>query len=475
MENNGKHRNENGLNNIDVMNPFITPRREPGDFDEFELETTPTRRPEAPLPTPATERKGNPKRKVMVALIGIMAVICVTLGLYLYYGRTRKLDYQIAERQARKPTTQSPTGLEEATPSQTTVEAINQAKEELRKGAVPEPPASPAAAGTTQTDAITPVFPPYVVPEGTATNVRATGRGPEAAESDPVSGSGGNAPAARSGQSRYQGNSTAVTRSLYATPNAQEQRSGAAIQWNSTRAPATGKKIEPLAAPVPVPPFGARLPVRSMGAIYTLRDGGLAQFELTMDVSGPGWNLKRGTILVAKQQGSAHDRAYLSLVGFINPTTNRLVRLTGDLQGNDGAVGLKGKKRRIDSRWSSVFNRIATGGLALGQAALARGGATIIMPGASGIGSDFGLSQNALLRREFVEIPAGAPAYVLVTDLPNETKGVDSDPETPAEGTLTDEDLADLLSNGAAEEIRAALPRMAPEMRKLAQIVLGEK
>src|SRR5262249_57398138 len=103
---------------------------------------------------------------------------------------------------------------------------------------------------------------------------------------------------------------------------------------------------------VTVPSFGAMLPVRTLGAVYTLRQGSLARFELTRDMTGDGWALKRGTVLVGQQPGSEHDRAFLTLIGFIDPATNRLVRLSGDLLGGDAAPGLKGKRRRFNSRWT---------------------------------------------------------------------------------------------------------------------------
>ena len=55
-----------------------------------------------------------------------------------------------------------------------------------------------------------------------------------------------------------------------------------------------------------------------MGVLYTLRSGGLARFELTRDVKGNGWAMPRGTVLVGALRGAEFDRAYVSLVGFID-------------------------------------------------------------------------------------------------------------------------------------------------------------
>jgi hypothetical protein len=79
-------------------------------------------------------------------------------------------------------------------------------------------------------------------------------------------------------------------------------------------------------------------------------------------------------------------------------------------------------------------------------------------------------------RREFVEAPAGTPGFVMITDLPKETPAVDADPL--AEGnveTITDEELADILSSDSPEKIRAAMPRMTPEFRRIAEAVLKEQ
>jgi hypothetical protein len=248
--------------------------------------------------------------------------------------------------------------------------------------------------------------------------------------------------------------------------------------------PANNQTREPefiLAAPtilaktgVTLPSFGSLLPVRTLGAIYTLRSGSLARFELTRDVRGPGWEMKKGVTIVGRQQGGEYDRAYITLLGFIDPASGKLVKIGGDVLGSDGAPGLRGKRRQVNSRWTRVLGRAAQSAVSLGQAALSRGGTTVILPGA--ISPELSPGFNTINRREFVEIPAGAFGYVMITDLPQETRGVDADPlaETNRE-TLADEELAELLSSGSPEKIRAALPRMNPEMKRLALAVLQER
>jgi hypothetical protein len=202
--------------------------------------------------------------------------------------------------------------------------------------------------------------------------------------------------------------------------------------------------------------------------------------ELTRDIVGEGWALKKGTVLIAQQQGGAFDRAYVSVTGFIDPATNRFVKMTGELLGSDGAPGLKGKRRQISGRWSRAFNRVLNIAPGIAQAALARnGGGAVILP-AGGATSD--LIANGSFnfdRREFVEVEAGSPGYVMVTDLPGASKGVDADPDKylagAEQGSLSDEELAKLFSDGEPQQIKAAMPRMAPEMRKIAALAIGQQ
>ena len=89
-------------------------------------------------------------------------------------------------------------------------------------------------------------------------------------------------------------------------------------------------------------------------------------------------------------------------------------------------------------------------------------------------------------RNRFVEIVAGTPGYVMVTDLPVAIKGTDAnaalndqslarltdvDATRPATG-ISEREFAELLADGSPDEIRAKLQRMSPEMRKIALAVL---
>ena len=223
---------------------------------------------------------------------------------------------------------------------------------------------------------------------------------------------------------------------------------------------------------VALPPFGSMLPVRTTGALYTLRPG-LARFELTRDVRGQGWRMRKGTTLIGQQQGGEYDRAYVSLVGFIDPESKLFVKAQGEVLGADGAPGLQGKRKQISGRWARVLGRVASSAVSLGQAALSRGNSTtLVLPGA--VAPE--LTPSVASRREFVEVSAGTPAFVLITDLPKEAQGTDHDPLADGNGErLTDEELAELLSSESPEKIHAAMPRMTPELRRVAEAVLKEQ
>lgn len=249
---------------------------------------------------------------------------------------------------------------------------------------------------------------------------------------------------------------------------------------------------------VVTPPFGSVLPVRAIGGLYTLRSGALARFELTRDLIGNGWSMKRGTILVGTTKGGEYDRAYVSIIGFIDPQSGKLVKLGGDVLGGDGAAGLKGKSRQLDSRWVRVLGQVGNAALTLGGALLGgrSNGTVIISDGARSplinpisdeLSGVLGSQSDRNRRSQFVEVVAGTPGYVMVTDLPAAIKGTeangaldeqtvaalaDIDATRSATG-ISEREFAELLANGSPDEIRARLPRMSPEMRKIALAVMG--
>ena len=245
---------------------------------------------------------------------------------------------------------------------------------------------------------------------------------------------------------------------------------------------------------VPLPSFGSMLPVRSLGVIYTLRSGGLVRFELTRDVKGEGWLLPHGTVLVGALRGSEYDRAFISLIGFIDSESGRFVKISGDVLGSDGGTGVRGKRRKMSSGWSRVLGKLGEASLSIaGSLASSVGRRPVIITDAfGGAGSRVTSEFDGVLlskdRNVFVEVAAGTACYVMITELPEAIQGVDalakfsgrdvesradSDQRRDATG-ISEHELAELIQSGDSERIKLALPRMTPEMRRVAEAVMGQ-
>jgi hypothetical protein len=230
--------------------------------------------------------------------------------------------------------------------------------------------------------------------------------------------------------------------------------------------------------PTPSIPFGTLLPIRFLGAVYTLRSsGGLVRMELTRAVTGKNYSYPAGTVLVGSLRGSEYKRAFISVVGLIDPVSGGLVKFEGEVMGNDGASGVTGRKRQIKSTWSRIFGGLRdAGAVALGAIGNGRSGGTVVISDSTKQVSDelSGLIANNQNRSEFVEITAGTTAFVLVTDLPGEISDTERLGQNSKTATgLSETELADLFSEGNKEKIRAALPRMTPQFRVLAEKYLS--
>lgn len=260
-----------------------------------------------------------------------------------------------------------------------------------------------------------------------------------------------------------------------------------------TASPERTKK-ESSAGAVTLPSFGSMLPVRSLGVIYTLRSGGLVRFELTRDVKGKGWFLSHGTVLVGALRGSEYDRAFISLIGFIDSESGRFIKLGGDVLGSDGGTGVRGKRRKMSSGWSKILGKLGEASLNIaGSLASSVGHRPVIITDAlDGVSSRVvGEFDGVLLnknRNVFVEVAAGTSCYVMITELPEAIQGVDalarfsgrevesradSDQRRDATG-ISEHELAELIQSGDPERIKLALPRMTPEMRRVAEAVMSQ-
>jgi hypothetical protein len=231
--------------------------------------------------------------------------------------------------------------------------------------------------------------------------------------------------------------------------------------------------------PAVLPPFGTMLPVRTQGVIFTLRNNSYARMELTRDCAGPGWSLSKGTILVGRTTGGEYDRAFVSVIGYIDPRDNKLVKLSGDLLGADGAAGLPGKRIGVDrNRLKQTLRKVASSGVQVAgmMAGALTGRGTVVLDGAgyrlmNPITDEArGLVGSGTERNSFVKVQAGQAAYVMVSDLPKTQPAIDAPGEIELPGAahaLTDREVMELILFGTAEDIRAATPLMSDEQKQL--------
>lgn len=174
-------------------------------------------------------------------------------------------------------------------------------------------------------------------------------------------------------------------------------------------------------------PFGTLLPVRLVGSIYTFRNsGGFVRMELTRPVEGKGYSYPAGTTVVGNVRDGESGRAFVTIIGLIDPFSSELVKFGGELLGRDGSSGIEGRRRKLTSQWARFFNGLKeTAFSVLGSVGAIRSGSTVILSepirrGSESISEDF---SDAIIRNgkdnTFIEVSAGTNGYVLVTDLPD--------------------------------------------------------
>jgi hypothetical protein len=273
-------------------------------------------------------------------------------------------------------------------------------------------------------------------------------------------------------------NNAPLGRSLFFGIERKETAVSNTVSGTNTQIVSTTQSVNFTNQPTPPIPFGTLLPIRFLGAVYTLRaSGGLVRMELTKAVSGKNYSYPAGTVLVGTLRGSEYKRTFISVVGLIDPISGGLIRFEGEVMGNDGASGVTGRKRQIKSTWSRIFGGLRdAGAVALGAIGNGRSGGTVVISDASSKVSDelSGLIGNNRNQSEFVEVSAGTTAFVLVTDLPDEISNAERLGQNSKTATgLSETELADLFSEGSKEKIRAALPRMTPQFRVLAEKYLS--
>lgn len=255
-----------------------------------------------------------------------------------------------------------------------------------------------------------------------------------------------------------------------------------AISTNSNpieKRPELTKASKVTTTSVVLPVFGTMLPVRTRGVIFSVRHDSYARLELARDCQGDGWSLSKGTLLVGRVSGSEYDRAYINILGYIDPGTNRLVKMAGEVMGSDGGAGMQGKRITVDrNSLKQTLSKVASSGLQVAgtMAGALTGRGAVVVNGAgyrvlNPITDEAGQVVNGGDKnRTFVRIEAGQSAYVMVADLPPEVRAVDApgqDNLTRSATSLTDREVMELIVFGTPEDIRAAQPLMNEEQKQL--------
>lgn len=225
-----------------------------------------------------------------------------------------------------------------------------------------------------------------------------------------------------------------------------------------------------------VPLFGTLLPVRLLGAIYTLREsGGLVRMELSRAVKQNGFSYPAGTVIVGRLRGSEYNRAFISVFGAIDPKTGKLVKFEGDIMGTDGASGVVGTRKSVKGWGTRFLNALReTGGQVVNVLASRGGrGGTIVLGGTTGISGEVSsIVRGNSQADSFVVVKAGTEAYVLITDLPDEQRdgnvGFSENANQIPGFNLSESEMAEILTTDDPNKLRAAFMKMSPQFRTLA-------
>lgn len=216
-------------------------------------------------------------------------------------------------------------------------------------------------------------------------------------------------------------------------------------------------------------PFGTLLPIRLTSAVYSFRNsGGFIRMELTRAVEGKGYVYPAGTAVVGTLRGAESARVFVTVTGLIDPVSSQLVKVGGEVLGRDGASGIQGRRRKVTGVWSRLLRGLRETGSSIFSsiASWRSGGTVVITDSMRRVGNDIPRSSDS-----YVQVDAGSMGFVQVTGLPDEASATGERLRTTESG-LTDEELADLFSGSSADNLRAAMPRMTPEFRRLAEKAL---
>src|SRR6185503_11653060 len=433
--------------------------------------------PEFSPPKETAINKKKPwKRKLIGWCFILLIIVAGVFALYILL-RVKRVDVRVQADSQRT----SQTAKAEPSPKNTegglSAEAINIAREAVGPDAATVP--NTASANATPS-------PSPIAAQHAQRTLSYTDNSPAYAASSDAGRGDSNPPQSNTGSTSQMPNESSVSLQSHANPTqtffiedtplkpatTQITKLNSTPVENKTDSTKTSKAVLPVAV---LPVFGTMLPVRTRGVIFTLRNNSYARLELARDCQGEGWSLTKGTLLVGRVNGSEHDRAFINVFGYIDPGTNRLVKMTGEVVGSDGGSGMQGKRIVVDrNRLKQTLGKVASNGLQVAgmmAGALTRRG-TVVVNGAGSrvlnpITDEAGQLVNGDDKRSFVRIEAGQPAYVMVADLPNEVEGVDAVGQDVLATSLTDREVMELILFGTPEDIRAASPLMNEEQKRM--------
>ena len=183
--------------------------------------------------------------------------------------------------------------------------------------------------------------------------------------------------------------------------------------------------------------------------------------------------------MIGRTTGSEYDRAFVNVIGYIDPRDNKLVKMAGDVLGSDGATGIPGKRVGVDrNRLKQTLRKVASSGVQVAgmMAGALTGRGTVVIDGAgyrvlNPISDEARGMIGGDEKKTFVKVEAGQSAYVMVADLPKAIQAVDApgdDELARSTVSLSDREVMELILFGSPDEIRAALPLMTEEQKRLA-------
>jgi hypothetical protein len=440
-----------------------------------------------------TAKQKNRKRRL---IISCLVFVMLAGGSLILYRMTRVSRVNVkVQADARHDATSAKTKADpKGSDNNLSVEAVKLAREALGSdgdttnnasstSATPTPTPSPQENSNDSTTVRPPsmsgtVYQPAVNNNNGSTDTR-TGSASSTATKPERSSNGTDSATQELAQSRANATQTIYVDDLPPRIISTAMLANRATQSSSGSQTRSASKPDAKISPAVLPPFGTMLPVRTQGVIFTLRNNSYARLELIREMKGAGWSMPRGTVLIGRASGSEYDRAFITVIGYLDSRDNKLVKMSGEVMGSDGGSGIQGKRVVVDSGGlKRALGKIASNGMqAAGLLASGFGGQrTVIVDGAgnriiSPITDEasrmFGGTSGD--KRAFVKVEAGRPAYVMVADLPKDRPTIDApgEDELPQTASLTDREVMELLLFGTRDEIAAAIPMMTDEQKSL--------